>query len=187
MAEKKVAILIPYWVKEVLRRNSLPLSACLDFSKIKPLLSLDDLAAFLALQDSKYFKIITGTELFQEQLTLLWSNSIVNTDVELYEFLWKILNPISLDESYSKVLMSRLFNKDALDIRFNESYAIYDLTSEAFGVVLYPGYFISNNMELQKSVIESIIELLYRYQSFHEVARTPFFKGYLELLSVNKS
>lgn len=184
VTEEKVAVLIPYWVKEVLRRNNLPLSTCLEFDKIRPLLSMNDLTTFLTLQNSKYFKSVTNVDI-TGQLSYIWGKGLIKSNSELYDVLWKSLIPMQNDISFINELNERLFGNSIKEAKFPESYAMYDITPEVFGIVIYPGHFNNSNVNLQKLVLESIIEVLYRYYSFHEVAKTQFFKGYLELLSIS--
>ena len=183
MGDKKVAILIPFWIQDVLRRAQLPLSACLELDKIKPLLSLNDLATFLAIQNTKYFKLITGSDQ-QDQLSWIWNQGVIKSNVELNDFLWKTLIPVSNDSSFNTIVEDRLFKKESYDSNYKEPFTIYDLTPEVFGIVIYPGHFInSNNIVLQKNTLEAILDVLYAYQSFHEVAKSIFFRSYLEVLA----
>jgi hypothetical protein len=186
VADKKVVILIPFWVQETLKRNNLQLSACLELEKIKPLFSTNDLITFLTLQDQRYLKLVAGLDTV-DQLTWVWSNSILKSNRELNDILWKTLVPASSDPSFHTEITERLFTEESKDKRHSDPFVTFDLTPDVCGVVLYPGYFISpNNIDLQKAVIEAIIEVLYRYLSFHETAQSPFFKRYLETLSDSK-
>jgi len=186
VGQKKIAILIPFWVQETLKRNGLQLSACLDLEKIRPLMALDDLARFLALQNTKYFKLVTNID-YYSSLTSIWSDSICRVNTELSDSLWKSIDPVSNDSSLFSKLESELFSKDSYDEKYKEAFAIYDLTPDVFGVVIYPGYFTAtNNTKLQRDVVESIIEILYRYSAFHDIAKTEYFKAYLKLLSVGQ-
>lgn len=183
MAEKKVAILIPYWIQEILKRNNLPLSTCLELDKIKSLVAINDIAKFLALQRTEYFKLITNTEVFSE-LAYIWQDS--TTDSDLHDTLWNTISPIINDLTINKELESELFDKDSYDEAYNDPFIIYDLTPTVFGIVIYPGYFNTKtrNVNLQRNVVEGVLEILYRYSAFHDVAKTEYFRKYLELMSV---
>lgn len=184
MSDKKEIILIPYWIQEVLARNQLALSACLDIEKIKPLLSLNDLVSFITLQDPKYFQLSTSIPNNISKLVSIW-NSITSTNKELSNFCWTTLLPMSNDVSFHKDLVARLFEAETQSSRFKEPFVVYDLTPDTVGVVIYPGYFVQgvNNYDLHKSLIEELLEVLYRYSSFSDVAKTSTFKQYLDLLS----
>lgn len=188
MSDKKTAVLIPVWILETLKRNNLPLSACLDLEKIKSILSLNDLATFLSIQDDRYMKLLTGVNEHLSQLSLIWSDGIPKSNPELKTFFWETLSVIAKDAAFHKEITSRLFSEETNSNQYEEPFTIYDLTPEVYGIVIYPGHFITdNNIELQRAVVEAILEVSYVYASFHDVARTPFFKRYLELLSIKKS
>lgn len=188
MANKKDLILIPYWIKEALERNGLPLSSCLDLGKIKPILSLKDLVLLVTLQKPFFQNIVTGVEASSGSLTMAWVEGIGTAnsapDRELLAFRSETILPLSEDESNFKELAIRLFDKDSFVSRYENPFIIYDLTPDTIGVVIYPGHFtIPNNIVLQKQLIESVIETMYAYAPFHEVAKTVYFKRYLTLLS----
>jgi len=179
MKQKKI-ILIPYYVQEIMQRNSLQLADCLDLVKIRRVISVQDIAGFIALQG--YNKTIFGIDIIDD-LSFTLSNSIIKGNTELNDFLWKTLTPLSIDESIQNELKARLFESSGKIDHYKEPFGIYDLTPEVGGVVIYPGYFTTNgNTELQKNVIEKVLKLLYVYGAFHEVASTPFFNQYLKLL-----
>ena len=182
MSEKKCVVLIPFWVQETLKRNGLQLSACLDLDTIRPFVSTNDLACFLTLQDNMYVDSIIGAKSFST-LGMIWSENINKTNTDLASYRSVTLTPLVGDKSIKDELNHRLFDLNTSAVNYKEPFAIYDLTPDVIGIVIYPGYFKpSNNVTLQKEINEGIIEVLYRYNSFHEVAKTPFFRRYLELL-----
>lgn len=182
MSVKKQIVLIPFWVQEVLQRNQLPLSACLDLEKIKPLMSLNDLVGFLTLQ--KYMDKILGTKYVHDELTWVWSRGIQNGNTQLNDFLWKTLNTLAGDLTFHKEVESRLLDADAKTDQYKEPFITYDLPQGIVGVVIFPGFFADAGVsEFQKPLVEAILKLLYVYESSHEVAKTPLFKRYLELLA----
>lgn len=186
MTVKKDIILIPYWIQETLQRNQLPLAACLDFAKIKPIMALSDLTAFAALDE--FQKQIIGIESNTwKDIVWHWSGSIPNTDPTLKDFLWNTVNSLSKDRSLTEEVKARLFDSDARTSQYKNAFITYDLSPTVAGVVIYPGFFVSEGIvELQKPLIDSLLKLLYVYEPSHEVAKTPLFKRYLELLALQK-
>jgi hypothetical protein len=184
-------VLIPYWIQETLQRHQLPLSTCLDIGKLKPLLPFNDLVTFLALQEQ--FENVLGTKYIGNCLTWIWSDLIPNDNSALKDYLWKQINPLSEDQSFEIDIKSRLFNSDARTSQYQNAFITYDLPAYAgglasgqnnVGVVIYPGFFtVENSKEHQLPLIREILKLLYVYQSSHEVAKTPLYKRYLELLA----
>jgi len=182
VVNKKKVVLIPHWVQDVMQRNKLQLADCLILEKIKPLMSFNDLAGFVALQD--YFYKVTGSEAVMPELTQIFADSINEKDVQLRSFCYTTLIKTAADDSVHKELEARLFDINSKNNIYEKPFIIYDLTPEVCGVVIYPGYFFStNDFGLQKAVIDEVLKVLYVYGAFHEVASTPFFKRHLELLS----
>lgn len=183
MAAKKEIVLIPFWVQEILQRNQLPLEACLKLDTIKPLMSLNDLVCFLALQS--YTDKLLGTKYVEDRLVWVWADSIVENNLGLKDFLWKTLLALSSDASFRKEVEARLLSEDGKVDQYKEPFITYDLPSGVVGVVIYPGFFTGAGVsENQKPLVEAILKVLYVYESTHEVAKTPLFKRYLELLHV---
>lgn len=177
--------MIPYWIQEVLSRNQLQLSACLDLEKIKPILSLNDLVSFLVLQNDEFVQKVTGINNYSGDLISVWFES---GNTSLNAFRQNTLIPLSTDTSFRDEVDNRLFSIDSKEDRYKDPFIIYDLTPDVFGIVVYPGHFTkSNDLQLQKTVVESVLEVLYVYQTFSEVAKSIFFSQYLELLSFKKS
>lgn len=178
---KKRIVFIPYWVQDVLSRNKMQLADCLDVAKIKPVLALNDLLCFAALQ--RFSDRLFGRPVTNDELYWIWASS-AEGNPEARNFLHSKVSTMSIDESYTTEVQSRLFDVDAHTAQYENPFITYDLTPEVVGVVIYPGYFTSNsNSELQKSFVSAILKVLYVYEPSHEVAKTPLFKRYLELLS----
>jgi hypothetical protein len=184
VSDKKEVILIPYWIQVILARNQLPLSTCLDIEKIKPLISLNDLITFVSIQNPKYFELVLGAKNYMSDIISIWVEKSTKTNTAIRSFCYNTLVPISSDGTFNSELVTRLFTEESKDTSFKEPFIIYDLAPDVCGVVIYPGFFTQvSNKQLQKKVIESILEVLYVYMSFSEVAKTPLFKQYLEVLS----
>lgn len=182
MSVKKQIILIPFWVQEILQRNQLPLATCLDLEKLKPLMSLNDLVSFATLQG--YSKQVTGVESMND-LVWVWSRNIMATNTTMNDFLWKTIVTLEKDQSFRQEVESRLFDADAKQDQHKDAFITYDIASDVMGVVIFPGFFVGDGVsEFQKPVVQAILKLLYVYESTHEVAKTPLFKRYLELLTV---
>lgn len=183
MDGKKQIVLIPFWIQEIMKRNNMPLAECLEFPKVKPVMALNDLVEFSALQEHMDF--VLGTKFAGTHLYWVWASSIPNgnADSELMQAL-NSASTLSKDESFQKELKSRLFDTAAKSSHYKEPFITYDLSPTVVGVVIYPGFFDrENNTALQKPLVEAILKVLYVYEPSHEVAKTPLFKRYLELLS----
>ena len=182
MARKHI-VLIPHWVQETIKRNGLTLSDVLNFEKIKPLLSVQDLVGLLTLQD--FTKPVFGVDYINSNLWNIWSDSISKDNQNLKKFFTDSVTQLSHDQSFHKEVNDRLFCEDARTDFHKEPFDTYDLPmTDVVAVVIYPGFFVGNaNASLQQSLIEAILKVLYVYEPSHEVAKTPLFKRFLELLS----
>jgi hypothetical protein len=194
VAIKKQLILIPYWVEESVRRSKLGLADTLVFEKIKAVMALNDLIQFAALQE--YFDYIVGnagkgsgkeTNPSELSLVSIWFKNMSSNSGEAIAFLSNQVCPFTSDASFKKELEARLFGPDALCARYTKPFDIYDITPEVAGVVIYPGFFNSvPNQSLSLELVESLLKVLYVYNTYSEVSKTPLFKRHLQLLSGKK-
>lgn len=180
MAKKEI-VLIPHWIQETLKRNQLPLTACLELKTIRPLVALSDLIAFCALQERLEYVLgaYSSNYLFNA-----WMDSFPSDDPELKNFFLTSIWSVVHDATVQKDVHERLFVPEARISQYEEPFITYDLTPTVLGVVIYPGFFVaSSTKELQRSLIAAILKVLYVYSTYSEVAKTSLFKRYLELLS----
>jgi hypothetical protein len=179
MGTQKHVVLIPYWVEETLRRNSVHISDCTDISKVQKLFSLEDLAIFFKLQSSGL--LIYGAN-SENDLQQLW-REIATDNLALYDF-YSNIDTLSNDPTIVKSLQDRLFNQDAKNERYEKAFNVIDLSADVVGVVIYPGFFIGNgDLDLQYHVVTAVLKLLYVYDDYTNVSKTSMFTRYLKLLS----
>jgi hypothetical protein len=178
---KRQIILIPYWAQEALRRNQLPLATCLDFPKLRAVMAVGDLAAFVALQDC--LPQIAGLrDATLGSLVLQWFHS-VPIGSEAHQALSASVLPVAEDKSIKQELQARLFDPAAKLPQYEEPFNIYDLTPEFAGVVIYPGFYGHRGAgEQALGFVRAMLKALYVYEPHHEVAKTPLFRRYLSLL-----
>jgi hypothetical protein len=180
---KRNIILIPHWVHETMKRNKLELSAVLDFKKLRTLLSLQDMAGFLALQE--FASQLTGMkEVHIGSLYFGWSASILINEHDQNDYLGKVVSPLADDPSIHKEVAARLFEPAARQSRLEKPFICYDLSPEFEGVVINPGFFTqTSDSSLQAELVSAMLKALYVYEPYNEVCKTPLFKRHLELLS----
>lgn len=177
-----LVILIPHWIAETIKRNALNIRDCLNFEKIKPILTAEDIAGFLALQNAMYF--VTGAEAAESTHIALYYTWFESASPENQKYLESIVMPISVEPTFVDNAKARLFEEDAKQEHHTEAFITYDLVSGISGIVVYPGYFTKTpNSELNLRAVEAVLELLYVYTPYNEVSKTPWFKRFLELLS----
>jgi hypothetical protein len=179
----KQVILIPYWVHETLARKNLPLSECLNFDVLKPLSSVNDLVCFLGMQ--KYCAQLMGVEGSDWSLFLQWASSAHGQNKTFFE---QTICPLEHSLNVQAELQARLFAPESRLPHHAEPFYIYDITREVAGVVINPGFFTqeAGTEGYQAALTVQILKVLYAYNAYHEVASTPLFKRYLDLLSAKQ-
>lgn len=170
----KRPIFIPYWIKLVLERNSLPLTTVMELVQLKKVTSTEDLVLTQLL--NKELITVTGiVNCLESVLYSYWLND--NESALLYEQL------TALQVLHADGLESRLYNENTLDPRYDKPYEILDISSEVFLVVIYPGYFGGPQAkEHQKSLVSDYLKQWYGYNNYDTIARSQFFEQYIKQL-----
>lgn len=183
MTQKKI-VLVPYWISETVHRNKMNLADVLDFEKIRHLCSPVDLAGFAILQDCAP-NLVGGDVYMPWSLFGVWFESLRTEDGKSYHA--NTVMPLTFDESFIKSAKDRLFSEDSRNERYSEPFNYYDIAPAVGAMVISPGFYTANaSDELHLNTVEAILKALYVYAPHNEVARTPWFKRYLELLSKKK-
>lgn len=173
--KQKNLILIPFWIEKVLKRNQLPVSTILDYNKLRSLMSLSDLSAFL------HFQIYDKLFIFDdENITLLSSWEQTCQENERVELVSTVV-PLSLKEESKNYIFESMNNSN--EIRYSKPYNVIDLDRGYYSVVIYPGFqgYI-NTKENKVQFIEDLIKVLYNYMSNEEVAQQKLFLHYVDSL-----
>lgn len=182
MTTKKL-VLIPYWVEDALRRNGQPLADCLNLGKIRKIIPMSDLVAFVALQN--YWKVFIGVnEPMLDSLVMQWFSQVGPAGAANNDELSHHILPLSNDPSVARDLEARLFDPAARCGQYKEPFNSYDLTPEFAGAVIYPGFFGLNDKPSVDAFVRAMLKVLYVYESHSEVAKSPLFRRYLALLPV---
>ena len=185
-------VYVPYWVETALNRNSLPLNACLDYSKLRQILTLEDMSGLLALQDIKSLTREEGSNI-AGTLFSMWNNSV--TDAQRPEFTQAIV-PMSRSTELKIETVKRFEENDYLlgsigiglpsDQQAPEPifYKIVDAGGATSLVVLYKGFqkFISEPDNEYKFVVDQL-KIFYVYLKAYQVSHLSVFKKYLRLLA----
>lgn len=181
MSQLKKVILIPHWVSETLKRHGLNISDVSDFAKLRQIVSLNDLAGMLVLNQQGARVGLKDHSSYE--CSWMWSKYEEGHPLNAY--LYNTLLPFAELESTKIDLVDRLFSPDARSNKYEKPFIIYDLASDHIGVVIYPGFFTGEDGTVlhQFTLLEEVIKALYVYAPLHEVASTPVFRPYLGLLS----
>ncbi|WP_144106759.1 hypothetical protein [Paraburkholderia sp. BCC1886] len=181
----KQVMLIPYWVHETLARHKLPLSACLDFEQLRPVSSTNDLLCFLSAQVLMGRMVGEPHGTWSLYLLDAWLNSAQGQNKT---FLSQTILPLLENPTFDEELRARLFSPESRLPHHKEPFYIYDITREAVGVVVNPGFFTEEAGAdgYRTALTVAILKVLYAYSACHEVSSTPLFKRYLGLLSAKQ-
>lgn len=184
MGNRKQIVLIPFWVQDVLRHNNMELKDCLDFTKIRPVLSVNDMVLFSTLQS--FFEKITGAGDWLS-IEAVWRKSVPEGKPELFDHFNKQICPLVGNTAFKNELTARLFCEGVQHQHRPLPYEVHDLSAEVVGVVINPGHFVLGEHGKpplhQKALLTALLKVLYVYHSFHEVCQTSLFRRYLELLA----
>lgn len=178
-------VFIPYWIQEQLKRAGLNLNECLDLPKIRPHVSVNDLACFLALQEfSDYLYDGHNQDAVScGDLYWIWSES-TRSNPDESKFFHEQLAAIANSANVRSEVQSRLFTPESKDDRHEKPFITYDIASAVVGVVICPGFFVgAEHQALRLPLVEAVLKLFYAYSLYHEVAKRDVFKKYLTLLS----
>lgn len=182
-------VLIPYWVEKTFQRNNVDISAILDYSQVKPLLSIEDMLTLSLVQhlcNSKELSTL-NLEYLRGELFTCWDKTATEEDKIGIAALFK------LEQEYSnnpyKYLIDRLTAINQFDNLFStpaeeQDYKIIDLERDTLGIVLYPGFLTNySNKESRSKFLKDLTKRHYVYMSVPNVSSESFFKAYLETLA----
>jgi hypothetical protein len=202
--KEKNVVYIPHWIQELCQRHSLPLEAVMDYSKIGPLLSLEDQALFLGLQTyTLYDCVFTGegypragsnstTAQYDGVTDYLpsgvlcseWRKSIAAEDVVSKNALDNADSLSYRDGGVREALIARLFSAESAEMSHKKPFITYDLTRTTVGVVVFPGFFNQEKFNsFNFDLVVSILKVLYVYNTYAAECKSPYFRKYLETLA----
>lgn len=180
MAHRSI-LFVPSWVADVFKRNKLPLNDILDFSKVRQVLSAKDIAGL------SVFQTIAAKEIFNVEhgsynLYVAWLGTSHTEDDK--KFRDNTLNVLENAPELNQELRDRFFTVDETQNSnvSAEAFINYDLSPEIGAIVLKAGFDLKNR-SLKTQALEAVIQALYAYMPYNEVAKTPWFRQYLEVLS----
>lgn len=194
MADKSL-VLVPYWVANRIASKNLPLNVCLDYSKMRQLFPLEELAIFVAFQKykfglfSKYVELDTGPSLYWEQIAddpdmLMEYNSVA----ELSRGDWwggdseekKKFNVIET-KTNERLSISKV-DKDLIE---PDSYSIVDFDINKYALIIKPGFLESTeNISTVFNLVKDLLKISYMYSPVHDVSNTSVFRAYVKLLQL---
>ena len=165
---------IPGWIYKALQRNNINIIDIHNFSTCRHVLSLDDMAEWLCVNDSPIFEdswLSTGS--FMSQF-----NGLQPAEREEIN---NVITALGYSEATLKSVTSRLSNSSP----YTKSY--YQIITQSGGlyVVLNEGFFNEmTNLVYRENFIKNYLKACQVLLPLHEVARLAIFKKYLDLFKV---
>lgn len=170
-------VLVPYWVENVLKRNRLKFTDVLNYAKMRELMSVEDVSAFLHFQTTDWIAPLRGAEC--SILLSSWEQTrSANDPTELAS----VVIPLSQSEATASDAMQRnLVPAMDLDIPV---YQLVDVEREVLIVVIREGF--SEVMQDNAKALDFLRDVLkqhYIYMDVHQVSTLQVFRNYLERLN----
>lgn len=178
--------MVPYWVSSALKRKQMSMVDVLDYSKVRQVLSAEDAAMLLNLQQLYVAPFIQDNYL--GYLLSSWESSAsVEQKVELNS----TVVPLSYSEGSKESNLLRLkvdngnFNDSLVDDRPNQSvFELVDFDRSAFAIIMNKGFTDSVAEPTgQMTLVKAILKLFYVYFKIDLVSSHNIFATYVRLLN----
>lgn len=176
----KHPIIVPYWVATAFSRKKVSLNKCLDYATVRDILAIEDVAAFLNLQQLHAVPFIK--ENYFGHLLSSWESSV---QPELRKELDSTIVPLSYSEGSKERNLLRL-SKDYIDPdQPNQSvFELIDFERDSYALVLNPGFTEDvAKHDTQLSLVKAMLKISYVYSNVNRVSSENVFKTYVKLLS----
>jgi len=197
-------IFIPYWIAETIQRMGLALSDVVDYEKIRPTLSMHDMAGFMAVQYESDRLLYSGSpgdgpvSCMGNDLITVWRFLTHAWPVEQGTFSVGKKTSEDFNRTYEYAgdatvkgdVVSRLYGQAVKQARYDHAFDVVNLAPQVVGVVVYPGYFdqAKIDLSLQHQLICSLMQVFYAQGApYEQIAATAIYRRHLELLSGEQS
>lgn len=173
IVKEKQVFIIPYWIKNILERNKLPLTTVFDVVKLRSIVSAEDLVLTALL--NKNTLPLFGIQKDLYSLYLRWNATPEAAFIftQLQE-----LQPLHIEG-----LEERLFNEKNVDANYPKAFEIKDIDPDTFLMIIYPGYFGGKEAQSHQShLVSTYLKLWYGYSNYDSMAQDVLFGQYLKQL-----
>ncbi len=172
LKEKEVFV-IPFWVKNILDRNKLPLDTVFDVIKLRSITSAEDLVLTALLNQNTV--PLFGVQKHLYSIDVRWNKS-AEASAEYSQLM-------NLRSVHEQGLEERLFNEKNVDANYPKPFDILDIGQDTFLIVIYPGYFGGPDAHKhQRSLVSSYLKQWYGYSNYDSMAQDVLFEHYLKQL-----
>jgi hypothetical protein len=192
----KEIILIPYWVENVLTRNKLNLDTVLNYSELSKVLSTNDIAQMVTLENYEQNVLMLG--LTNNRLMQCWGvNSAQGSQSMELDFIIKLAS----DNDVIKDLINRLSISTDFDTMCPEDqvgiindnnvvdgtfFKFVDINKDISAIIAKEDFISTINKKQTNALdlIRVVLKNLHTYYSVAEVARFKIFDQYVKLLNI---
>ena len=173
----KAMVLVPYWVENVLKRNRLKFTDVLNYAKMRELMSVEDVSAFLHFQSTDQIAVLKGVDC--SILLSSWEQTrSTNDPTELAS----VVIPLSQSEATANDARQRYLTP-ATDLEI-PVYQLVDVERDVLVVVIREGFEESMQQPAQAlDFLRAVLKEYYIYMEVHQVSSMQVFRNYLERLN----
>lgn len=173
----KAMVVVPYWVENVLKRNRLNFTDLLQYGKMRDVMSVNELSAFLTVQHTGRIPVINN--IVNTYLLSSWEQTRSSDEKTELD---SVVVPLSYSEETVSDVVERL--SQVQEDTEQKPYEIVDFAREAFVVVLRKGFMQDMlNPTKQLDFVRDLLKLYYCYYEPHEVSSLQIFQNYLDRLN----
>lgn len=173
----KAMVLVPYWVENVLKRNRLKFTDVLNYAKMRELMSVEDVSAFLHFQSTDQIAALRGVD--RSILLSSWEQTrSTNDPAELAS----VVIPLSQSEA-TAIDSAQRYLTPATDLDI-PVYQLVDVEREVLVVVVRQGFEeIMQQPAHELEFLREVLKQYYIYLEVHQVSSLQVFRNYLERLN----
>jgi hypothetical protein len=181
MTERQEFFIVPYWIESAMTRNSMQLGDVLNYEKLRSVVSLNDAAELLALQNLQIFTI----EKLVPYMSVLLSSWRESAQGAYLTELDSVLPSLSCGDCISAGLIERLKSGDPASITEDSlKYKIVACEKNTHCIVLDNGFIEYQSLaNFTITFSRSLIDSLKFYMDTKDIASLSFFKHYVRSLS----
>lgn len=186
---QKTFILVPHWIAKALERNLLRLSDIGNYSRLKEIFSVEDIASILALQEAVCEKCKDKISPFVGWLTDpsfwnlkdLWGNTALEREALSRDR--DILYDIGYSKMQQEEVLLRLTKNDNDIVNSKDLYTLVDCDKDLIVMVVYPGFIEAlERPKFMYGIFKRLLKILYVYLGPVECFSMRVYKEYIKLL-----
>lgn len=177
------SLLLPYWVQQALIRNNLNTADLLDYTKLRQILSIEDMAHLLCVNYGAKNRLLQSTSSWS---TMSGYGFNVMSDSEKKE-LETVIRPLSFTAESEASVIARLSsddNKASPELLSQTLYGLDSLSSQLFVVHVKRGLLTAfKNRDYALRYVSDYLKALYGHEPLYRVSSQFYaYEIYLELL-----